>query len=173
MSGGIAMLRRVMLSHLAIPGMVMVGFLASSSPVLAVDVLFSGTLQEPPPCVINSGNLIDVDFGNKVGVSQVNGVNYKQGVAYTITCAPGSPAWSLGLSFNGTETAFDSAAVQTDKNGLGIRLLHNGMPFTMNTRLPINAASPPILEAVPVKDPAVTLTDGAFEATATLLADYQ
>lgn len=161
------------MSRISIPVMVMMVLVVSSSPALAVDVQFSGTLQEPPPCEINNGNLIDVDFGSKVGIGQVNGVNYKQGVAYTITCAPGAPAWSLGLSFNGTETAFDSAAVQTDKNGLGIRLLQNGAPFTMNTRMPINAGAPPILEAVPVKDPAVTLTDGVFEATATLLADYQ
>ncbi|RZF11029.1 hypothetical protein B7L32_23015 [Serratia marcescens] len=159
------------MSRISIPMMMVLAVCSCSA--LAVDVHFSGTLQEPPPCEINNGNLIDVDFGSKVGIGQVNGVNYKQGVAYTITCAPGAPAWSLGLSFNGTETAFDSAAVQTDKNGLGIRLLHNGIPFTMNTRLPINAGALPILEAVPVKDPAVMLTDGAFEATATLLADYQ
>ncbi|WP_447907996.1 fimbrial protein [Serratia fonticola] len=164
-----------MLRTISIPviATLMVWGLSSSRSALAVDVLFSGTLQEPPPCEINNGNLIDVDFGNKVGISRINGVNYKQRLAYTITCAPGSPALSLGLSFNGAETSFDSAAVKTDKNGLGVRLLHDGTPFTMNTRLPINAASPPILEAVPVRDPAVTLTDGAFDATATLLADYQ
>lgn len=142
-------------------------------PVLAVDVNFSGTLLSPPPCTIDNGNMIDVDFGQKVAIKKVDGSHYIQTVSYTINCSPGVPTWSLGLSFNGTETAYDNAAVVTDKSGLGIRMLRDGQPFVMNNRITINAASPPKLEVVPVKDPGIELTDGPFEATATLFADYQ
>ncbi|ALX95758.1 hypothetical protein AV650_20410 [Serratia fonticola] len=142
-------------------------------PVQAVDVNFKGTLQAPPPCTINNGNLIDVDFGEKVAIKKVDGSNYIQQVNYTINCEPGVPGWALGLTFKGSATAFDNAAVQTNKPALGIRMLRNGEPFTMNTRVEIESATPPVLQVVPVKDPARELTDGAFEATATLFADYQ
>lgn len=143
------------------------------APAQAVNVNFSGTLQAPPPCTINNGNLIDVDFGEKVAIKKVDGSNYKQQVNYTINCEPGVPGWTLGLTFQGSETAFDNAAVQTNKPALGIRMLSNGQPFTMNSRFEIDSAAPPVLQVVPVKDPAKDLTDGPFEATATLFADYQ
>lgn len=142
-------------------------------PAQAVDVNFRGTLLAPPPCTINNGNRIEVDFGPKVAIKKVDGVNYMQTVDYKISCDPGVPAWSLGLSFNGTATTFDTAAVQTNMSALGIRMLRDGVPFVMNTRVPINGAVPPVLQVVPVKDPAASLTDGPFEALATLFADYQ
>ncbi|MGL5387400.1 MAG: fimbrial protein [Serratia sp. (in: enterobacteria)] len=143
------------------------------TPAQAVNVNFSGTLQAPPPCTINNGNLIDVDFGEKVAIKKVDGSNYIQRVNYTINCEPGVPGWTLGLTFQGSAAAYDKAAVQTNKSALGIRMLRNGEPFTMNTRFEIDSAAPPVLQVVPVKDPAKDLTDGPFEASATLFADYQ
>ncbi|MNP84764.1 hypothetical protein D3C76_1842150 [compost metagenome] len=56
---------------------------------------------------------------------------------------------------------------------LAVRLLQNGKRFTLNNPIPIKLNAPPRLEAVPVKRPGATLKEGAFEATATLLAVYQ
>ncbi|MDC6668157.1 fimbrial protein, partial [Leclercia adecarboxylata] len=42
----------------------------------------------PPPCVINSGSTLDVPFGNDLLTSRVDGVNYRRGVPYTVTCSP-------------------------------------------------------------------------------------
>ncbi len=68
---------------------------------------------------------------------------------------------------------FDSAAVMTDKTGLGIRILVDSQPVTFSQHVAvINPASPPKIEAVPVQDQSITLTEGAFEATMTLRADY-
>lgn len=148
--------------------------LAVSSPLFAADnMLFRGTLIESPPCTINDGGMVDVDFGERVGVNKVDGVNYLKTMDYRITCEPGATGLDMALTLSGVQTGYDAAAVQTDLPDLGIRVLQNGKPFTINTPLSVDPKSPPTLEAVPVKTPGATLTEGAFVATATLKAEYQ
>ncbi|MBY8955599.1 fimbrial protein [Pseudomonas carnis] len=133
-----------------------------------------GTLVEPPPCTINDGQTIDIDFGDRLGVNKIDGVNYLQRVNYTLTCEADAGAWDMILTVNGTPTSFDNAAVQTNKSQLGIRLLQGGKPFILGTPIPIDPDHLPVLEVVPVQQPgADALTEGAFDATATLQADYQ
>lgn len=148
--------------------------LAVTPPLFAADnMLFRGILIEPPPCTINDGGMVDVDFGERVGINKVNGVNYLKPVDYRITCESGATGLEMTLTLSGTETGYDKAAVQTDMADLGIKVLQNGAPFTLNTPLSIDPQNPPVLEAVPVKTPGATLTEGAFVATATLKAEYQ
>ncbi|WP_232734438.1 hypothetical protein [Serratia sp. TKO39] len=40
-----------------------------------VDMQFRGTLIAPPPCTLNDDGIIDVDFGDRVGINKVDGVN--------------------------------------------------------------------------------------------------
>ncbi|AZE61273.1 putative fimbrial-like protein ElfG precursor [Pseudomonas fluorescens] len=138
----------------------------------SANLTFSGTLNEPPPCTIDAGNTIEVDFGD-VGVKRVDGVKYRQGLSYTISCGTDTLPWMLKLSVNGTATTFDGAAVQTSVPALGIRVFQNNQPFALNTPLEISLSSPPVLEVVPVKRPGATLTPARFNAVATLLAEYQ
>lgn len=138
----------------------------------SANLTFSGTLNEPPPCTIDAGNTIEVDFGD-VGVKRVDGVKYRKGVAYTISCGPATLPWELKLSVNGTPTTFDASAVQTNVPALGIRVYQNNVPFPLNTRLDISLPSPPVLEVVPVKQPGATLAPARFAAVATLLAEYE
>lgn len=139
--------------------------------VASANLTFSGTLNEPPPCTIDAGNTIEVDFGD-VGVKRVDGVKYRKAVPYTINCGPANLPWALKLSVNGTPTAFDSSAVQTSVPALGIRLFQNNLPFPLNTPMDIVLSSPPRLEVVPVKQPGATLPPTRFAAVATLLAEY-
>ncbi|EOV8484582.1 fimbrial protein [Klebsiella aerogenes] len=140
----------------------------------AADVSFHGTLIEPPPCNINEGEQIDVDFGNRIGISKVDGNHYKVKVNYQISCENSSGGnWGMTLSLNGTSVEFDDEALLTSKVDLGIRIYQNDKPFTPNSTLNIDANNPPILEAVPVKKSGSALTEGSFEAWATLRADYQ
>ncbi|CAI0697350.1 fimbrial protein [Serratia quinivorans] len=132
-----------------------------------------GTLVEPPPCTINDGGMVDVDFGNRVGVKKVDGVNYLQPINYQITCDPNANSWNMTLEIVGASTNYDKAAVVTDATDLGIQILQNGQPFELNKPIAIRLASKPKLEAVPVKRPGAQLKEGPFEATATLLAVYQ
>lgn len=145
-----------------------IGLCSSAS----ANLTFSGTLNEPPPCTIDAGNTIEVDFGD-VGVKRVDGVKYRQGLSYTISCGTDTLPWVLKLSVNGTATTFDGAAVQTSVPTLGIRVFQNNLPFALNTPLEITPSSPPVLEVVPVKQPGATLAPTRFTAVATLLAEYQ
>lgn len=148
--------------------------MALGGPAVAADNMkFSGTLIEPPPCTINDGGEVDVNFGNRVGVSKVDGVNYLQPVNYRITCSPGAGAWNMTLEVVGTPADYDEAAVESNMDDLAVRLLQNGKRFTLNNPIPIKLNAPPTLAAVPVKRPGAELKEGAFEATATLLAVYQ
>ena len=138
----------------------------------SANLTFSGTLNEPPPCTIDAGNTIEVDFGD-VGVQRVDGEKYRKGVGYTISCGTDTLPWVLKFSVNGTSTTFDGAAVQTSVPELGIRIFQDNLPFALNKPLNITLSSPPTLDVVPVKRPGAILTPARFSAVATLLAEYQ
>lgn len=145
------------------------------------DMVLHGTLIEPPDCSINGGNMISVNFGQHVGISKVDGVNYKQPVPYLIQCEADATGntYTLGLTVNGIVTSFDNAAVQMvidgapGNNDLGVKLLLGGKDLILNKRMLVSAANQPVLEAVPVKKPGTTLPEGTFHGTATLLANYE
>lgn len=79
----------------------------------------------------------------------------------------------MTLTWTGTQTSYNNAAIQTDVTGLGIELQQNGQAFKLNTPLNVTPGSPPKLKAVPVKATDAMLTDGNFSAYATLQVDYQ
>lgn len=162
----------------ALKALLLSGLLGSAITALAIpgvtDMKFSGTLVTPPPCTINNGNRIDVDFGARLGINTVDGTNYRYPINYQVRCEKGSGSnWLMSLSLIGTAAGFDKDALQTNKTDLGIRVYQNDMPFTPGSQLAISLTNSPRLDAVPVKRPGATLTEGAFEAWATLLANYQ
>ncbi|MFP7326997.1 fimbrial protein [Serratia marcescens] len=149
-------------------------FNSSSQAAVETDMRLRGMLRMPPPCSINSGNVVAVDFSQRVGINNVDGSNYRQAVNYRIDCdSPGALPWEMTLILKGNATTFDGAAVQTSNGNLGIRVYQNNVPFTINSGIKIDPANPPRLEAVPVARPGSTLREGVFEATATLQAEYQ
>ncbi|MES3576149.1 fimbrial protein [Enterobacter cloacae] len=143
------------------------------SSLLAIDMRFSGTLNAPPPCLINNGDVVDVDFGNDIGVNTVDGKNYLQPINYKITCESGLVNSNVTLTFNAIATTFDHAAVQTSLEGLGIRILIDGTPIEFDKAMVIDPTNPPVLQAVPVNDPEIVLHEGEFNASAMLSAEYQ
>lgn len=155
------------------------GTAVAATEATSQPIELTGTLIEPPACTINSGNDIDVFFGDNVGINRVDGINYQQPVDYQIMCEvpPDGEVVTLGIIMTGTPTEFDSAAVQAQIDGssstdLGIKLTLGGDDFTLNKRVDIGKGQP-VLMAVPVKKPGSTLPEGGFHATATLLADYE
>lgn len=147
--------------------------LTSFASTAADNMSFHGTLVAPP-CTISKGQTIEVAFGDDLGVSKIDGNNYKQPVNYTVDCDTGYSANNLSIIVDSTHPAsFDNSAVSTNKTGLGIRILVDGVAGVFAKPVALNdPTSPPKIEAVPVQDPAVTLTAGAFDATMTLRVDY-
>lgn len=149
------------------------GLVPGGQAEAAENLNFLGNLIEPPACVINNDQMIEVDFGQQLGVHSIDGQRYRQTVNYQLQCQSFAQSRGLVLRVSGTATTFDKAAVQTDQADLGVRLLLNGKPLTLNTAVNISLQQPPLLEAVPVQRSAsVTLSKGRFAATATLQVDY-
>lgn len=148
-------------------------FTSSSLPA-ADNLIFRGTLFEPPPCKVqgNTGSDIDVDFGKRVGIKKVDGVANRLTMDYRIECEPGITGLNMILTLSGP-TTYDPTVLNTTLPNLGVRVLQNNTPLTLNQPLMIDAEHPPTLEAILVKAPNSTLTEGVFEANATLQVGYQ
>jgi type 1 fimbria pilin len=151
--------------------------LSVSGPVSAqqtgdqLSVAFSGVLKKRP-CHIDNDRRIEVAFGN-VGVLKVDGERYRQTVSYHIICDAPEPGGRLMLSVKGVAAGFDDGVLATNAAGLGILIRQNGQRLPLNTPLLISLDHPPALEAVPVKASSASLAGGRFQATATLLAEYE
>ena len=136
------------------------------------NLIIRAQIIAPPPCVINAGSTLDVPFGNDLLTSRVDGVNYRRGVPYTVTCeSPFSNA--MTLEFKGAGAAFDSRVLATRKADLGVKLFVNGADWSLNTAVNFTYPNFPIVQAVPVKRAGSRLTGGAFDAAATLVVEYQ
>lgn len=139
------------------------------------DITFRGTLLEYPPCEINGGQPIEIDFG-EVGVNKIDGENYAQ----TFTLAYDCEGTSIDkvLRYIGNVTAFDAAAVQSTIPDFGIRLAHrsstgNISAFEVGKTIPIASyVGSSTFIATPVKKAGVELREGAFTAGATLQLEY-
>lgn len=157
--------------------LLMTAVLSTALPVFADQigdsrrVTFHGTLKKKP-CHISNDRDINVHFG-KVGTKKVDGLRYMQTVPYSVSCDEIEPAWVLTLTVKGIPVGFEKTALKTNANGLGIRMLQNGIPLEINKPLPINYADLPNLQAVPVQQEGVPLPEKDFNVTATLMAEFQ
>lgn len=124
------------------------------------------------PCVINNGDPIVVNFGDNLLTTEVDGNNYIQPVDYRLSC-PDATSDDMKMTISGTGAGFDGTVLQGSQPSLGIKILSGGNLMPLNQALNFNRNTPPVLQAVPVKDPAGKLTGGAFTASATMSVEYQ
>jgi len=151
--------------------LLLLGLLGCSAGALAVDVNFRGTLVEPPPCIINGGKPIEVDFG-EVLTTRVDGKNYRKQMNYTLTC-DGAPTNAMTMQMNGTGASFDATVLKTNQADLGIQLQNLATKWSLATPLKFTFPSAPPLFAVPVQKAGAALAGGEFTSTASLLVEYQ
>ncbi|AJI94605.1 fimbrial family protein [Yersinia ruckeri] len=148
----------------------LVNGLIYSVSAYSANMYFYGTLIEPPPCNINGDKPINVDFGDSVVTTKIDGVNYKRPVDYTLNCE-NSQNSILKMQIKGNVSAFDSTILLTSVPNLGIQIFSDGVKLSVNEWDIFAHKLPPVLEAVPVKNKDTTLKGGKFDATATLLID--
>lgn len=126
-------------------------------------------------CNINNGQVIEVNFGNELITTHIDGVNYTKNIEYTLDCSEaGSNA--LQMRIQGPAALFDGTVLATvERPELGIAInIGNIGPLPVNTWFSLaNASVKPTLMAVPVKAPGSTLQPGSFSAGATLVLEYQ
>ncbi|QHB34619.1 fimbrial protein [Yersinia canariae] len=149
-------------------------FLSSSAWALnkSATVNVSVTILATPPCVINSNNTIDVNFGDDLLTTNINGANYIKPVTYTLNCTSAASN-ALKMSIKGNGANFDTTVLRTSNSALGIKLLRDGQQLALNTTSNFTYPNIPVLQAVPVKQTNTTLSTGYFSGTATLVVEYQ
>lgn len=137
-----------------------------------VNVTIKGILLEAPPCVINGNQPIDVNFGDNLNISKIDGTHFMQQVEYSVTCS-GNSSNEMTLSIEGNATDFDAAALQTNMGDLGVELQHDGSKVNIGEAINFTYPTLPVLQAVPVKRTGATLAPGEFSAGATMVVDLQ
>ncbi|CAI1962550.1 MULTISPECIES: fimbrial protein [Serratia] len=130
------------------------------------------TVLAPLPCVINGNQPIEVNFGDEVMTTRVDGENYRTLVDYSVTCDKPEKN-GMRLLIAGTGAVFDGKLLQTNVGSLGIAFLNNDARIELNSWQNFTFPVLPKLEAVPVKQANATLPTGEFTASATLRVDYQ
>ena len=155
-------------------GLAALMLLSGSAAVQAVTTIkVTVTIVAPPPCVINGDSLIEVDFGNEVMTTRIDGESYKkQAINYTVECKD-APSNAMKLQIQGNGAGFNSDVLQTSKGDLGIKLLRNGNSLPLNEWINFTYPTLPRLEAVLIKKAGATLAGGAFSAGATMKVEYQ
>lgn len=137
------------------------------------NLFFTGILVEPPPCKINDGKDIEVDFQN-IGSNKIDGTNYSRRIDYRLSCEANTHGWQMQMKLSSGNIAdFDKTAIQTDVKNFAIKIYLNGTPYEINSAVNIDPDAPPVLDAVPVKKAGSTLTESPFNASATLSVEYQ
>ncbi len=125
-----------------------------------------------PACEINGNNLIEVNFGNDVITTRVDGSYKKTAVPYSVDCQ-GAPSTAMKMQIEGTGAAFNNKALRTNQTDFGIAFLNGGKALPINNWLKFTYPNLPRLEAVPVKRSGAKLAGGAFSAGATMKVEYQ
>lgn len=125
-----------------------------------------------PPCKINHGQDIIVNFGDSVVTTQIDGSYKKIPIEYTIDCASAtSPDLKMTISGNGA--GFDKTVLATDNSDLGIAIYHDTALFPINSSVEFNLAKKLKLDAALVKQKGSVLMGGKFSASATMSIEYQ
>jgi len=126
------------------------------------------------PCVIKGGNgsdMIEVNFGNDVMTTHVDGTYKTMPVSYSVTCFSSSNA--IKMQIEGVGATFDSGVLTTNQTDFGIALKVNNTLLPINSWINLTYPNMPTLTAVPVKRAGATLTGGTFSSSATLKVEYQ
>lgn len=136
------------------------------------DITFVGGLIDAPDCTINGNRPIDVDFGDDIVTRQVDGLNFRASVAFTLNCV-NLPGNGLQLAVRGSDADFGSGLLRTDKAGLAIQLWNGGDKLSNNATVNFTYPDVPALWATPVAQDNAMLTAGAFSGSASLVLRYQ
>lgn len=165
------------MSHKFLAGAGLLVFSLCSFPVMAGSKSLELTLRVlvdgPPPCSVKGSA---VEFGD-VYISKINGTNYRQDAKYTLNCS-NRASDDLQMQLKGNTTVINGETVlSTDIAGLGGRIENaaDNALFAVgeNNWTPFNVNTQPQLKAVPVKQSGVQLTPSEFNASLTMVVDYQ
>lgn len=156
-----------------VPGLMSVinGACASgnNSAVLTVTVTIT-----KEPCIINNDQMIDVDFGNEVVVTDVPLGLVRKPINYSLDCGESDPDKTLTLGVSGVGAGFNDTILSSSIPELGIEISANGTKLPLNSQFVLTGPTDkPDLEAILRQAPNSHLPTGEFTAGATLTVAYQ
>lgn len=158
------------------PFLIMLFLFSISSPSLAKDnetqVLIRGNLLTPPPCKVNDGNMIEVNFG-PVAIKTIQGYDQKREINYQITCDENLNNWNMYLWIDGSKSSFDPNGLKTNIDDLTVKFMMGNSVIDLNKKYSINLNSPEKIWAVLVKKENSELKPGNFTSGGTLFVEYQ
>lgn len=133
-----------------------------------------GVVQVSASCEINNNQPIDVNFGDDLLTTKVDGENYKKPVPLVIVCKNTPVGAPLKIQLQGVGANFNSTLLKTNNGNLGIALINSsGNYWGLNTWLNFTYGNTPSLLAVPLKNTSASLTAGAFSGAGTMVVDFQ
>lgn len=169
----------MMNSKTSVLSYIFIFFASLISSSYAVQVNFSGTIRNSPPCTITGDtNPIVIDFGD-VGINEIGTIPPKYFDIKILCEGTLGQNIPLFIGYDGLNAGFDSNALQTSKAGLGILLrLDNTIIIPDNSDHPITLSGGVVKDLsfnaslVKDSDPSLVLYEGEFSATGTVEIRY-
>ena len=131
----------------------------------------------PEKCEFNGGNPIEVDFGD-IGSEGLDGSRYVQDLLIDFVCSGGdfeNGAKTIRLTVRGNTSDFSSDYFKTDKQDLGIKLTSSAGIVRPNITYQVQSNQNSgrwQLSAAPLAKPGASISEGEFNASATVIASF-
>ncbi|MCY1697940.1 fimbrial protein [Lelliottia sp. SL45] len=148
-------------------------------------VTMSGTVTVPQTCIINEGDIINIDFGNIAqNVFNTKGQPptgfSKKRIDFSIKCSNIANGVDVSLEFNGTPDTTDSTAVKTDNKDIAIRLddTSNNPISPKGGEIPVNfnynnQTGTSAMQLYPINSTGNVPKTGIFNSQVTVTVDIQ
>lgn len=124
---------------------------------------------------------IKVDFGTSLPMSQIDGSQHEKPIPYQIYCDNPTGYTQLKIRFIGANAGFGDRLLATDQDNLAIEIRQGGVALPVGTGIVFDPqygggagqyVNGPSFTAVPVRRAGSNLTEGLFNANATLVLEY-
>lgn len=132
----------------------------------------TGKLVTSSRCTVNNDQPITVDFGN-VGVTKVASGQYIKDIQYTLVCKGATDASTVTMALEATAAGWDPKAMSTDVSDLGVYILKDGQPMSLNSPVAIASGNTPMLQAQLTQKTNSTLPEKKFTSSGTLVVEYK
>jgi len=131
----------------------------------------------PEKCIFNGGNPIQVDFGD-IGSEGLDGSRYMQDLAIDFVCSGGdfdNGSKNIKLTVRADVSDFSADYFKTDKPDLGIKLTSREGIVRPNITYLVQSNQNSgrwQLSAAPFAKPGASISEGEFNASATVIASF-
>lgn len=157
----------------------------SYSSIPMTQISMSGTVTVPQSCEINTGQPINVDFGDIAANNFKTAGQMPTGftphtVNMTLACTNMSAGVNIALSFQGAADSHDNSALATSNNDIAVRIenitgtkipvLSGLLPVNMNDSAQTGETT---MKIYPINTTGNLPAGGGFSATATIQAEIQ